>query len=472
MPKQLPEDWLNGTKHTLNVREDLGLKAHGVPADLRVKRKRGKSTSNLYAEYLPPAEEDTRAHSGRSRGGKGKRLTKEASMGTQDAYEAGKRAIVWIQEQRRIENKKREETEREAQHSLAIYWERWFTRESNRRKNQRNYSKWLREETLKWEGVGYGIKHQPWAQKSVEDINAIDFEDYWVALDSRKSVSNDMGGTKKQQKTLIRKLLKEARQDFKSLIIPDFPPISHQKTEEVVHLRKQEWDRLLKKIVELSGGAARDELTPAKYQALQYSKANRKNQRNWVDVYDCLQLMWFFYLRAEDIPRLKSEWFTDDGDGAITCFLEITKGNRNKHGTTHYRCDAAPNWRRLRLRKPTGYLAFPHIRRTEENPAECSVLDNLNVLMRFAMDECNPPIASSGMSATNIRHTAFRLTLEDLPELGQQPAIHAFAENGRTSAIMLNQRYLRFIEAEKIAKKARQIIKPGDWSLQGRIAPT
>ena len=37
-----------------------------------------------------------------------------------------------------------------------------------------------------------------------------------------------MSGTKKQQKTLIRKLLKEARSDFPHLVIPDFPEISSQ----------------------------------------------------------------------------------------------------------------------------------------------------------------------------------------------------------------------------------------------------
>jgi len=71
---------------------------------------------------------------------------------------------------------------------------------------------------------------------------------------------------------------------------------------------------------------------------------------------------------------------------------------------------------------------------------------------------------------TNIRHTAFRLTLEDAPELGQAPAIHSFAENGMTSAKMLQETYLRFIEQESTAKKVRAKIKPGTWSMvRGRI---
>ena len=471
MPKQLPEDWLLGTRHTLNVRADLGIKTHGVPADLRVKRKQGKSTSNLYAEFLPAKNDDIRAHQGRSKGGTGKRLTMEASMGTPDVHEAGKRAVAWVQEEQKKARAKREEQERESQHSLVTYWERWFTRESTKRKTQRNYARWRRDTQSKWEGNSYGIKHQSWAQKCVEEISALDFEDYWVVLDARRTPTNDMGGTKEQQKTLIRKLLKEARKEFPHLVIPEFPTITHQKTEEVRHLKQEEWERLLKKVIELSGGTARKELTPTQYQALQFSKANRKNQRNWVDTYDCLNLLWFFYLRAEDIPRLKAEWFHSDSEDVITCFLEVTKGDRDKHRTTHYRVDAPGNWRRINKRKSKGYLAFPHLQREEENPAESSVLDNLNFLMRTAMDECKPPIQSKGMTATNIRHTAFRLTLEEIPGLATPGApLNSFAENGRTSAEMLCSTYLKYIEADKTAKEARAVSKPGAYSLsKGRI---
>ena len=70
-----------------------------------------------------------------------------------------------------------------------------------------------------------------------------------------------------------------------------------------------------------------DALTPQQYKALDWKPANRLNQRNWVDLYDTLNLMWFFYLRAEDLPGLRAEWFQDHGE-EIICFLEQTKGNR------------------------------------------------------------------------------------------------------------------------------------------------
>ena len=95
VPKELPDDWLSGDRLTLNVREDLGLKGQGVPADLRVFLKPSKSKS-LYAAYLPAEEDDLRPHQGRTQGGKGKRKVIEASMGTTDPFQAGIAAIEWV----------------------------------------------------------------------------------------------------------------------------------------------------------------------------------------------------------------------------------------------------------------------------------------------------------------------------------------------------------------------------------------
>ena len=35
----------------------------------------------------------------------------------------------------------------------------------------------------------------------------------------------------------------------------------------------------------------------------------RINERNFVELFDAAQVMWFFYTRAEDMPRLKVEHF-------------------------------------------------------------------------------------------------------------------------------------------------------------------
>ena len=205
MPQQLPDNWT-----TLNVARDLRIRG-SYPQDLRIKRH--VRTQNLIAEFLPSVEDDTREHAGRSRNGKGKRLTLQASMGTPDPFEAAKRAISWVQTIQR-EARQKEQEEDQKNHSLWTYWERWFAREGMTRQSVRNFARWKRDESLKWDGEGYGIKHQPWSQKAADRITAADFTDYFALLDLRRTPSNDMSGTKKQQKTLIRKLLKEARSDF------------------------------------------------------------------------------------------------------------------------------------------------------------------------------------------------------------------------------------------------------------------
>lgn len=452
----LPENW-----SVLSV-SDLGIKG-SYPNNLKIRKV--ARTQNLSASWLPSLEEDHRPDKGRV-GKTGKRDPLRGSMGTPDPYEAAKRAVEWVQELQRSARVFKEQQEAEHQHALENYWERWYARESRKRKTQRNFARWSRDTRLKWDGQSYGVKHQPWAQKSVEKITAADFADYWAVLDVRRTATNDMGGTKAQQKTLIRELLKEARSDFPHLSIPDFPSISRQ-IKQVQHLKRSDWDRLMGKIVELSEGAARADLTPQQYKTLEWKPANRLNQRNWVDLYDTLNLMWFFYLRAEDLPRLRAEWFQDHGE-EIICLLEQTKGNRPLQRTTHYRPDAITNWKRMNLRRPKGVLVFPHIQRTESDVSG-TLTKNLNDLLRYAMDQCDPPIPSQGMTMTNIRHTAFRLTLEEVPELGRPPGIYAFAQNGMTSAEMLQKTYLRFIEEEATAKRARTQIKPGQWSMVKRV---
>jgi hypothetical protein len=47
--------------------------------------------------------------------------------------------------------------------------------------------------------------------------------------------------------------------------------------------------------------------------------------------------------------------------------------------------------------------------------------------------------------------------------------IYAFAQNGMTSAEMLQRTYLRFNEEEAIAKRARAQIRPGNCSMVKRV---
>ena len=182
-----------------------------------------------------------------------------------------------------------------------------------------------------------------------------------------------------------------------------------------------------------------------------------------MDLYDALHLEWFFYLRSEDAPRLRSEWFserlTDKGEPLVVCFLEKTKGDRDKHDTYAYRSDALGKVRRILKRKPKGWLNFPHIKRTEGSENESKVGETINFMLKKACEKAG--ISTKGIDWTTCRHTAFRLTLEDYPELGTTQYIRDFADNGYTSPKMLDERYLRFIQREKTAVNARAAITPG-----------
>ena len=216
--RTLPDNW-----SVLSV-SDLGIKG-SYPNNLKIRKV--ANTQNLAASWLPSVEDDHRPEKGRV-GKTKKRDPLRGSMGTPDPYEAAKKAVIWVQELQRSAKVLKEKEEAEHHHSLDTYWKRWFAREGSKRKSKRNFDRWLKDARLKWDGVSYGVKHQPWAQKVVTKITSADFNDYWAVLDARRTATSDMGGTKAQQKTLIRELLKEAKSDFPHLSIPEFPSISRQ----------------------------------------------------------------------------------------------------------------------------------------------------------------------------------------------------------------------------------------------------
>ena len=246
---------------------------------------------------------------------------------------------------------------------------------------------------------------------------------------------------------LIRNLFKEAKADFPALSCPEFPSIK-KSVRQKRHFAHQEWEQLVRGVVELSDGAARKTLTPEEYLGLPWTPTNRQNIRNWVDLYDALHLQWFYYLRSEDAPRLRSEWFseqlTEAGEPQVICFLEKTKSDRDKHYA--YRPDALDNVRRILKRKPIGWLNFHCIKRTEGSENESNVGETINFLLKHSCEKAG--ISTKGINWTTCLYTAFRLTLVDYPELGTTPYIRNFADNGHTSSKMLEERYLRFIQRE------------------------
>lgn len=461
MARSLPQHWLDGTRKSLSVSRDLGLRGD-YPSTLSVYVV-GK-TKNLAWRFLPDEAEDPRPFCGRTNNGKGKRKYIEGTTGTDDPWEAGKAAISASIARRKALLRQIEDQSLEREHALSNFWETWIARVATEPRS--NQTRWMRDKKLLWSGTN-GIGLQPWAtQKSVSRITFQDFQEFFSLVTKHCQSKGTSGNeSKRQYKTLIRNLFDEARVVFPSLQCPDFPKISKQ-IKQVKHLTHDEWDMLVEKLVQLSGGAARENLTPQEYLELDWSPRNKKNQRNWVDLYDAIHLQWFYYLRSEDAPRLRSEWFTDKGD-VVLCYLEKTKGDRDLHNTTAYRPDAYENIKRTLKRKPKGYLVFPWIPRKDGSENESNVGETLNDLIRAVLEACG--LSTDEINWKTFRHTAFRLTLEEFPRLGEVPDIASFAINGHTSETMLRERYLKFIDADKVSKAAREAIKPGKWSMQNRV---
>jgi len=468
----LPEDWLSGERKSLKVVEDLGFPSRGVPDGLVVQRT--TKSRNLEATYLPLEEDDPRDAGGGAKGGKARRVRRRASMRTPDVWEAAQKAIAWAkQDLLDLKTLKKEQAQQDEK-SLFNYWETWFARESKARRNKRGFAKWSAERKRLWSAEGYGIKHQPFAKKAVDQILHGDLVDYWAVLDARalsRGNATNGGATKKDLKTLINHLLKEARNtDYPRLTLPEFPTISHQRHERD-HFTRQEWERLISKVIDLSGGAAQQDLSPKDYAALPSAFKRVDCQRNWVDLYDALCLMWFFHLRIQDLPRLKAEWFrAGEEENQVLCRLQETKGDRDIQQTENARPDGYRFWKRLAQRKPKGYLVFPLKERPDGDPVRSSVLTDIRHLFKHLKAVVEPPITRSGVEPTQIRHTAFRLIVEEDFEFYSKAEGLAFlARCGNTSTDEIRTKYLEPVRNSRNAADGRKRLKPATWSNVKRV---
>ena len=451
---------------TIYVR-DL-VKGGTFPIDLRLFNKPSKS-KNIYAKWMPLATEDPRPNQGRIKGaGKTKRTPIESSMQTDDPTEAAKRAIKWF---------KKKSTEYSVgvdvdnDYSLSRYWERWSNREFEKlRRNKQAKVKFRRDTLLKWDAKEWGVSYQSWAIKSVDEINHLDFADYFSLLERRAKKNNASNGSgmKEQQKAFIRALMKEARIDFPNLQIPDFPPISRQ-TKQVTHLNHEQWELLIRTVKEECDFVVNKPMDYKQYQSLSCSY-RRDNQRNWVDLYDALLLEYFFFLRSEDMHRLKSEWFQNDGTGNYQCLLEETKRDRDIHLTQSFRPEADGYMRKMKARRPKkGYLIFPLMLRPDEGGAENKVRNLLNHLLRKAVAKCLPDFDLGKKPWTTIRHTTIRLMLEDDSSLWVGYKLRDFASNCHTSPEQILTTYIQPIQAGQTAKETREKLRSKGWSSGTRV---
>ena len=105
-------------------------------------------------------------------------------------------------------------------------------------------------------------------------------------------------------------------------------------------------------------------------------------------------------------------------------------------------------------------MIFPEMPRPEEGGAENKVRNTLNFLLKKAVAKCLPDFDLGLKPWTTIRHTAFRLMLEDDPSLWVGHKLRDFAINGHTSPDQLQTTYITPIQSEKTAKEPeRQFVQ-------------
>ena len=473
MPKKLPKNWVRGEKNSLNVLIDLGIKC--PVSNLFIYRGSKNKGLTLLCRWLPDEEEDLRPENKkRTKGGKRKYF--EGSTGCIDPFEAGKVAVDWYKRVRKgMEDDARIQEFAEGK-SLHSYWEQFFTSFEKEFINKRGGQKRITNTKTYWYGEEIGIMHQPFSVKSVEKINYNDLEEYWRVIDKRgEKYGRNMAETKKQIKTLLNKLIKVAIRSglYPNLRQLEYPPIHSGEKKTAVYFTQKMWENLLLQVDIFSGGNAIKNQNSKEFEETEWTEKNRKNPRNFVEVYDALLMMWFFYLRAEDMPRIKVEWFSirkdSNGDENAVLNLEQAKGFRGLKESFAFRPDAVESVKRMKeRRKNCEYLVFDFYKRPKNNESGSQVLETLNELLKYACENCyykkNFEKIKDDIRWTTIRHTAFMETCREFDDLRNPSLLASFADNAYTSAKTLRENYLNKIDRESTALKGRKTLKKGRYT--------
>jgi len=443
--------WINISES----RYELGIsKRENFPTNLYLKKR--VNSPYFYASWMPDKEDDYRVTNK-------KRTPLESSTGTADAITAAIKAINWVKQKQRDLLEKVNEYQEVKTKCLAHYWEEYFQDFCLTRASNKSATKMIRDEKLKWHSPTYGLEKESFSRIRVDQINRKHLKTYFLSLSN---------GMKSQQKTIIKALFNLAESDFVGHQFPSFPKITKPQKEQAVHFEFDDWQTLMKTINELSRGAARSSISFEEYKNLEVKKANRMHQRNWVDLFDALWVNYYWFLRSQDCPRLKIEWFTENAKNKEFIFRNLEpKSGRKIENTKNLNDDAYSFFKRLLKRRPTkGWLIMPFEKRKEEGGQDNIVTRNLNFLLKKAVEECLPEFDTKDAIFTNVRHTTFRHHLEDEPKFGQYPDINWFASNGLTSPQMLQDTYLKYISKETSLNESKKKMRHSDYSLIKRVA--
>ena len=457
------QDW-----KSLNIshfRRELSVgKIGSFPSNLSLLRK--VHTEKIYALWLPDQEEDPRIRKEDNSGIKKKRRPIEKSTGETDPKLAAKFAIDWVKQIQKEFAQTVLTFEDNISYSLAHYWEIYFPKFQAEKKNRISADQLIRDERNKWFSEKIGINKEEFAHKDVRQITKLDLHNYFQTLKV---------GTQKDIKTLINKLWNEAQLQNSELYVghnfPSFPKIKSNKGKQVIHFRSNDWQLLITCINQLSGGVARQNLSIEEYENLEFKTSTRDNQRNWVDLFDALWVNYFFFLRSQDLHRLKIEWFRKDLKHREFVLMHPTpKSDRKIKETRNMRDDAFDFMLRLMNRRSDkGWLLFPSYKRQCEGGAENKVMRNMNFLLQIAVEKCLPDFNLKDANVKAIRHTSFRHHFEDDPTLGDPDKIRMFAENALTTTEMLQSTYLDYINRDATLRDSKKKMRKSNYSLIKRV---
>ena len=459
---------MNQNWKTLNIAQNLkslGVgKGKSFPCNLNLVRK--VYSENIYASYLPDLEEDPRTRKKYESGIRKKRRPIIKSTGTTNPKFAAEFAINWVKELQIQLAQNIQTVEENISYSLAHYWDIYFPKFQEEKKNKISADQLIRDEKNKWYSPTFGLNKEEFAHKNLKLITKLDLFNYFQNLKM---------GTQKDIKTLINKLWNEAQLQNEEIFaghnFPSFPKIKSNNSKQVKHFQFHEWEILMKCINELSKGKARQNLCLEEYESLEV-KQNRQNQRNWVDLFDALWVNYYFFLRSEDCQKLKVEWFRKDPNKRLYYLLhENPKSGRKRIQTHHIKDDGFDFMSRLfQRRTQSGWLLFPDYKRQCEGGQENKVMRNMNFLLKIAVEKCLPDFPLEDANVKAIRHTTFRHHLEDDPTLGNSNKITMFANNALTSPEMLRKTYLDYISREATLLESRSKMRKSNYSLIRRVS--
>jgi hypothetical protein len=455
-------------------RYELGVSnLKGYPAELVIKRQ--SNSPHIYASWLPPVELDDREATERK-----KRREIQATTKTNDPHESARKAIHWAIKLEEILRNQKEQSKEDSQNSLHHFWEILKKELIQGLSKKRNSERRIKDEINKFEGDAYGIGKQEWSKKNIEEVNYKDLFDYWTLLDDRATTTNDMSETKRQQRAMINKLFETARHNgHHTLRNPTYPTILKSVSQQIPgYLDEKAWEKLIVNIIALSGENAKKDLSECEYLAL--SNTPNKlgtSQRDFVDLYDALYLMWFWYLRAEDLPRIQAQDFHldehDPNDIKVKLAMPELKGYRDAYPTHNWRPDAVTFFKRMKKRRPSGYIIAPHKKRITRSENSSQVKKFLNNRLKYALEASGLPKTDEyGKSITmhNVRHTTFMLAFLEWEKLRtDEDTLSDFARNANTSKERLRETYLNHIGRNESGKSARQAFKASELAFVRRV---